>query len=224
MKTLVAAAAADDAKAAWPLLSKPSQRREGSLAAFAKNTWPTLRRELAPFAGGALPVQISENIDDRFGVIALSRGKHAYAAAMRRTGPTWLVELPGPLRLDVLGPPPGSRGKFLKQIGVESHGHQGTGLAILYLDGVTLDPNVSRGADERDHLRELREQARSRRAHGHRFRDRGRQRDRARLDVPALALRVRCERGARARSARACWLRVRGSAWADRIAAPVSVP
>lgn len=94
MKTLVAAAAADDAKMAWPLLSTPSQRREGSLAAFRKDTWPTLRSQLAPFAGGALPVQISENIDDRFGLIALSRGKHAFATAMRRTGPTWLMEIP----------------------------------------------------------------------------------------------------------------------------------
>jgi len=145
MKTLVAAAVADDAKMAWPLLSKPSQRREGSLAAFRKDTWPTLRRELAPFAEGALPVQISENIDDRFGLITLSRGKHAFATAMRRTGPTWLMEIPGPLQLDVLGPPPGSRGKFVKQIGVESHGHQGNGIAILYLDGVTLDPQVYEG-------------------------------------------------------------------------------
>jgi hypothetical protein len=31
----------------------------------------------------------------------------------------WRVELPGSLTIDVSGPPPGSKGKFASQIGVE---------------------------------------------------------------------------------------------------------
>ena len=146
MSAFVAAVTAGDAEQAWSLLSKPSQRRVGpARAAFATDALPRLRRTLAPFSGGKLPVQVSENIDGRFGILALSRGKHAYATPMRREGATWRVELPGPLRLDVLGPPPDSRGKFVNQIGVESHGPGGAGLALLYLDGVTLDPKTYSG-------------------------------------------------------------------------------
>ena len=52
---------------------------------------------------------------------------------------------PGPLRIEVLRPPPGSRGKFVNQIGVERHGPGGAGFALLYLDGVTLDPKTYSG-------------------------------------------------------------------------------
>ena len=57
------------------------------------------------------------------------------------------MELRSPVRIDVLGPPPGSRGKFVQQIGVEKHGAGGAGIAILYLDGVTLDAETSSDAD-----------------------------------------------------------------------------
>jgi hypothetical protein len=146
MSAFVGAVTAGDAEQAWSLLSKPSQRRVGpATTAFAKDALPRLRRTLVPFSQGRLPVEVSENIDNRFGILALSRGAHAWATPMRREGGTWRVELPGRLRLAVLGPPPGSRGKFSKQIGVESHGPGGAGLAVLYLDGVTLDPRVYSG-------------------------------------------------------------------------------
>jgi hypothetical protein len=59
----------------------------------------------------------------------------------------WRVELGSPVRIDVLGPPPGSRGEFAKQIGVEKHGAGGAGVAVLYLDGVTLDAQTASDAD-----------------------------------------------------------------------------
>ena len=85
---LVDAAAAGDSKAIWALLSRPSKRRLGPTeAAFAKsNELRALRRQLAPFRDGKLPVQISENIDDVFGVVALSRGSNAWAAPIRNEG------------------------------------------------------------------------------------------------------------------------------------------
>jgi hypothetical protein len=146
---LVAAAAADgDAEAAWELLSEPSQRREGpTFEEFERNTFPELRRTLAPFAKGTLPVEVSENVDGEFGLVALSRGRSAYAVPLRREGEVWRVELPGPVRIEILGPPPGSRGKFVNQIGVEKHGGGGAGIALLYLDGVTLDPQTAADAD-----------------------------------------------------------------------------
>ena len=92
-----------------------------------------------------MPVQVSERLDGQFGIVALARGRHAYATPLRNEGNAWRVELPGPLRMEVLGPPPGSRGKFLNQIGVETHGPGGAGFALLYLDGVTLDPKTYPG-------------------------------------------------------------------------------
>ena len=144
MSAFVAAAAARDAGAMWELLSEPSRRRYGpTLEEFETGEARALRRTLAPYAAGALPVEVSERIDDRFGVVALSRGKRAYASPLRLEGDTWKVELPGRLAIAVSGPPPGSKGKFADQIGVELVGRAGGGAAVLYLDGVTLpDPKI----------------------------------------------------------------------------------
>jgi hypothetical protein len=140
MQALVDAAAADDAESAWDLLSAPSQKRAGpTLEEFEQEEFPALKRTLAPFADDPLPVEVSENLDGEFGVVALSRGEDAYAMPLRREGEAWRVELASPVEIDVLGPSPGSRGEFAKQIGVEKHGPGGAGLAVLYLDGVTLD-------------------------------------------------------------------------------------
>ena len=115
------------------------------MAKFEKTTVPLLRRQLAPFAKGSLPVQVSENLDGVFGLVALSRGPHAYAVPFRHEGSLWRVELPGPLRIGQLRQPPGSRGKFLRQIAVETHGPGGAGLALIYVDGVTLDAKAYAG-------------------------------------------------------------------------------
>jgi hypothetical protein len=140
MAALVEAAQRNDTRTMWALLSRPTARRYGpTYAAFKRTHAPALRRALLPFAGGKLPVQISENIGFGFGVVALARGKHAYAAPLRKEGDFWRVELGGPFRIDILGPPPNSRGKFLEQIGIETHGPQESGVALLYLDGVALD-------------------------------------------------------------------------------------
>jgi hypothetical protein len=148
MAALVAAAADGDAETAWELLSQPSQQRVGpTFEEFERNEFPELQRTLAPFAGGILPVEVSEKIDDVFGLVALSRGADAYATPLRLEGDIWRVELRSPVRIDVLGPPPGSRGEFAKQIGVEKHGAGGAGVAVLYLDGVTLDAQTASDAD-----------------------------------------------------------------------------
>lgn len=148
MAALVAAAADDDAETAWELLSQPSQRRVGpTFEDFERNEFPELKRTLAPFAGGSLPVEVSEKIDDEFGLVALSRGEDAYAIPLRLEEDVWRVELRSPVGIDVLGPPPGSRGKFVQQIGVEKHGAGGAGIAVLYLDGVTLDAETASDVD-----------------------------------------------------------------------------
>ena len=148
LQALVSAAADGDAEAAWELLSEPSRKRTGpTLEEFERKAFPELRRQLAPFAEPPLPVEVSENLDGEFGIVALSRGPDAYALPLRLEGDVWRVELPGPVRIEVLGPPPGSRGKFVNQIGVEKHGPGGAGLAVLYLDGVTLDAESASDVD-----------------------------------------------------------------------------
>ena len=87
MEAFVAAAADDDAEGAWELLSGPAQRRAGpTLEDFERDEFPELKQELAPFAEDPLPVEVSEKIDDVFGVVALSRGKDAYATPLRLEG------------------------------------------------------------------------------------------------------------------------------------------
>jgi hypothetical protein len=148
MEAFVAAAADDDAETAWELLSAQSQERVGpTFEEFERDEFPELERRLAPFAGGSLPVEVSEKIDEEFGVVALSRGEDAYATPLRLEGDVWRVELEGPVRIDILGPPPDSRGQFSQQIGVEKHGAGGVGIAVLYLDGVTLDAETFSDAD-----------------------------------------------------------------------------
>lgn len=148
VQALVDAAAAGDAETAWDLISTPSQQRAGpTVEEFERDAFPELARTLAPFADDPLPVEVSENLDGAFGVVALSRGPDAWATPLRREGEVWRVELPGPVTIDVLGPPPGSRGKFVNQIGVEKRGAGGAGVAVLYLDGVTLDAETYADAD-----------------------------------------------------------------------------
>lgn len=146
MTAFVAAAEDGDAVAMWDLLSEPSRERFGpTLEEFEAGEAKRLAETLAPFAGGDLPVEVSENIDGDFGVVALSRGDHAYANPLRREGDVWRVELPGPMTIDISGPPPGSKGKFASQIGVEIKGRSSGGTALLYLDGETLDPDIYAG-------------------------------------------------------------------------------
>ncbi len=128
---------ADDAEAMWGLLSAPTQRRERSLGSFRRAGAPTLEKALRPFTEGSFRLVVSEAITDRFGVVAVVRGRHAYAVPLRLDRGEWKVELPGSLTIEVIGPRPGSRGA-VAQIGVEVHGGGAEGTAVLYADGVTL--------------------------------------------------------------------------------------
>lgn len=137
---LVDAAAAGDAESMWNLLTEPSRRRHGgTLRQFEQGEAKRLRKALAPYVGGDLPVSVSENVDGTFGLVALSRGADAWATPLRLEGHVWRIELSGPLRIAVTGPPPRSTGRFANQVSIELSGLDGNGVTLLYLDGVTLD-------------------------------------------------------------------------------------
>jgi hypothetical protein len=141
---LITAAAEGDTEQIWDLLSTSSRTRAGTtLDAFRDRQAVTLRRQLAPFAGG-YRVLVSERISDRYGVVGIRRGDDVYAAPLRLEDGRWRVELPGPVKIDVLGPRPGAR-EPVGQIGVEVRACGGVGTALLYLDGLPLSPNVYSG-------------------------------------------------------------------------------
>ena len=131
------AAASGDEAAMRKLLSPQSSRRvsDGQLA--------RLRRRLAPM-GNRYVLVVSERITDAFGVVAIVSRTGSYAAALRRVGGTWRVELGGPVRVRALGPDPGTRQRQVRQIAAAVTGATGKGYALLWLDGLTLPAKTAR--------------------------------------------------------------------------------
>jgi len=113
------------------LLSLESSRRLGT-AALSK-----LGARLRPLARG-YRVLVSERITDDFGVAAVAGSGGVYAAALRRDGDEWRLELAGPVMIKPLGPDPGSGEELVQQVAVEIEGGTGSGDVLLYLDGVVI--------------------------------------------------------------------------------------
>jgi hypothetical protein len=113
------------------LLSLESSRRLGT-AALSK-----LGARLRPLAR-SYRVLVSERITDDFGVAAVTGSAGVYAAALRKDGEEWRLELAGPVKIKPLGPDPGSREELVQQVAVEAEGGTGSGDALLYLDGVAI--------------------------------------------------------------------------------------
>ena len=124
------AAAEGDTTLMRGLLSLPSSGRV-SAAALSR-----LAAKLRPLAGRYSFI-VSERITDDFGLAAV-RGPGAYAAALRKEGESWRLELAGPMRIMPLGPDPGSREPLVQQIAAEVKGGSGAGDALLYLDGIAI--------------------------------------------------------------------------------------
>jgi hypothetical protein len=96
-------------------------------------------------------VVVSERVTDVFGVVAIAgvrraegrREYGAYGAALRLEQRVWRLELFGPVHIRPIGPDPGAGEKTVLQIasGISSR-RGGAGTAVLWLDGVTLQPQV----------------------------------------------------------------------------------
>ena len=113
------------------LLSLASSRRLGT------DALTKLAARLEPLAR-SYRVVVSERITDDFGVAAVKGSTRVYAAALRREGEEWRLELGGPVTIKPLGPDPGSREKLVQQVGAEVEGGTGSGDVVLYLDGVPI--------------------------------------------------------------------------------------
>jgi hypothetical protein len=125
------AAAEGDTTLMRGLLSLPSSSRI-SAAALSK-----LATKLRPLAR-RYSFLVSERITDDFGLAAVRGPVGAYAAALRKEGEKWRLELSGPIRIMPLGPDPGAREPLVQQIAAEVKGGSGNGDALLYLDGLVI--------------------------------------------------------------------------------------
>lgn len=113
------------------LLSLQSNRRlsVSELSRLAARLRPIARR---------YSLLVSERITDGFGVAAVSGPAGVYAAALRREGEDWRLEVGGPVTITPLGPDPGARDAVVQQIAAEIEGGRGSGDALFYLDGTVV--------------------------------------------------------------------------------------
>lgn len=139
---LFRAAAHDDRRALWNLLSTPSQRRLGGFGAFTRHGAAALERTLAPF-GTTSPVPfVSQGLSSQFGVVAISRGKNALAFTVRNQHGATKIETPGPLAFQILGPRPGST-TAVSEIGVEVRSPAVVDDAVVWVDGQLVRPTLA---------------------------------------------------------------------------------
>lgn len=127
---LRAAAHGDTAKMRTLLSPQTSQR-------FPDRKLALLAGRLSPLVDSYRLV-VSERLTDTFGVVGVVHQPDSYAAAVRKTGDRWGLELGGPVRIIPLGPDPGAREKRVRQIAASIENANGPGEALLYLDGLTL--------------------------------------------------------------------------------------
>ncbi len=140
---LIQAAAHDNRKALWNLLSKPSQQRLGpTYASFAPASAPQIEAALKPFENRSLTPFISQSVSQQFGIVAIHSGARALAFPLRRENGAWKIETPGPVQFQILGPQPGSHG-VVAQIGVEVRSPGVLGDAIVFVDGKPVQPNLT---------------------------------------------------------------------------------
>jgi hypothetical protein len=149
IEAFVAAARKAQAAGMWGLLSTSSKRRLGpTLAGFRKRAAVELAESVGSF--DTFRMIVSERITAEFGVVAIDgsrlveggRERSVYAVPLRLEGTKWRVELGTPVRVRPIGPDPGAREPVVAQVAAAVEGPGGSGTAVLYLDGQTVEPQV----------------------------------------------------------------------------------
>jgi hypothetical protein len=149
----VRAARARTYAAMWELLSQPTQRRLGpSLERFRSGVGRGLARELGAFVPGRSRAFLDEPITSLFAVAAYggrtrlggAQPYATYAAALRREGGFWRLELGGPVELRPLGPDPGSVENGAIQVAAEVESAAPIVEGGMWLDGQAV-PGRSAG-------------------------------------------------------------------------------
>jgi hypothetical protein len=136
------AAANDDRKALWNLLSTASRKRLGGFEAFRREGARALERALAPFAGEEPVPFVSQSVSAPFGVVAIRSGARALAFPLRHEHGAWRIETAGPLAFRILSPPPGSKGA-VTQIAAEVRSPGVVDDAVVWVDGRLVLPTLA---------------------------------------------------------------------------------
>jgi hypothetical protein len=145
MDALLGAASRKDAAALWALLSASSRKRLGpTQSAFAAKSASTIEEALEPFVGSGAKPFISHRISERFGVVAIRRGADVFAVPLRNQQGKWRVEWPGPVKIDIGGPQPGSS-TVVGQVGVEIHAPGPPTAGLIWVDGQPVEPRIYTG-------------------------------------------------------------------------------
>ena len=139
---LFQAAAKDDRKALWNLLSTESQKRLGGYDNFQTRVATAMERALVPFANKDLTPFISQSLSQKFGVVGIRSGAKALAFPLRNENGQWKIETPGPLVFRILGPQPGSTGQ-VSQIAFEVHSPGVVDDAVVWVDGRLIRPTLA---------------------------------------------------------------------------------
>ncbi len=134
----VEAAGAGRADAMWALLSRPSRNRLGpTKASFRRGAALGLERRVGSLARGGYRLIVAEQVTDMFAAAAIegTKGRGAYAAALRLEGGAWKLELSGPVRLRALIPFSDRAATAQPQVAVGIVADADITGALLWVDG-----------------------------------------------------------------------------------------
>jgi hypothetical protein len=157
LSQFVEAAGAADAEGMWSLLSLPSQGRLGpEVEDFAAGYATRFRDGLGTFAGTSYEVVLSVATMTGWGVAAIAGDRvrdgeeefATYAAALRREGDGWKLELDAPVNLRRVEPEGTTTSDPEPRIVLVIEAETAIEEAGLWLDGKPLTANV-RGSDGR---------------------------------------------------------------------------
>jgi hypothetical protein len=150
IEAFVAAARTGKDDVMWRMLSTLSRQRLGPrLADFRRGAAGELTEGVGSFR--SFRVIVSERITPELGVVAIdglrrvegARERSVYAAVLRLEGTSWKLELGGPVRVRAIGPDPGARERVVAQVAAAVEGRSGSGTAVMYVDGQTVNPTVA---------------------------------------------------------------------------------
>ena len=137
----VAAAKAANTDALWGMLSTDTKKRLGpTLGEFKSGAGGEIADDVGGF--GPYKVIVSERLTPEFGVVAIDDRKRVYAVPLRLEGERWKVELGSPVAIRPIGPDPDAVEPVVAQIAAAVEGPGGAGDAVMYLDGLTEQPQV----------------------------------------------------------------------------------
>ncbi len=136
LEALIAAVRARDDGAVPPLLTKASRPRV-SLS--------FLEQRLRPFQQ-VYAVRLAEPAGPTWAVVAITNDRRmqgappaAFAATLRREEGLWRHELRGPVRIEPIGPEPGSRTRLVAQVAARIAAGAPITAAALWVDGAAME-------------------------------------------------------------------------------------